>query len=294
MRDVSIIGVGNLGGALAIALTKAGWRVEQLVTRNDVIAKKVKRRFIHEARLSDIKTLDSIAAPIVIISVDDPEIPKIATQILKLAGPRQTVFHTSGSLSSSVLTELRKKGAETGSLHPLTSISDPFLGADQFRGTYFCVEGDEKAVRLGRKLVRSLGGSSFSVDAEQKALYHAAAVTAAGHVTALFDSAISMAEAAGLERGAAKKILHPLLKSAVANLATREPADALTGTFSRLDIQTFRRHLASFGQLPVSLVHLYLELGERSLELVQRREGTSELLNEFQETISVAKRKYRC
>ena len=294
MQDVCIIGVGNLGGALAIALANAGWQVDQLVVRDDKIARKIKRKILSEARITRISNLDHINSPIVFLTVDDPQISTVAASIAAMIKPGQIVYHTSGSLSSSVLTELKGSGASVGSLHPLTSISDPFVGAGQFRGSYFCLEGDPSAVRMGEKLVRSLGGKSFSVETEKKALYHAAAVVAAGHVTALFDSANQMMQLSGLDMRTAKKVLLPLLQSTVSNLETQSPEEALTGTFARLDIEAFRRHLSSFDNVPERLVHIYLELGERSLDLVERREGPGEALDRFRKAVFVAKQKYRC
>ena len=294
MQDICVIGIGKLGGALAIALTRAGWRVDQLVVRNDRLAKRIKRSVILDSKISSIERLSKISSRIVFICVDDPEIANVAAAISPFVNSNQTVFHTSGSQSSSVLSQLSARGASAGSFHPLTSISDPFTGADQFPGTYICVEGNSGATKLGRKIARSLGGVPFSIDAIGKALYHAAAVTAAGHATALFANAIKMMEFSGIKRRMAGEILIPLLKSTVSNLERQDPKDALTGTFSRLDLQTFKRHLNAFDNLPPDLVHLYLELGERSLDLVQKRDGRSRALDELREAVSIAKRKFRC
>jgi predicted short-subunit dehydrogenase-like oxidoreductase (DUF2520 family) len=293
MQDICIVGVGNLGGALAVALAKSGWTVDQFIVRDPRTARKIKRNNIPKVRISRLENLSDLSARLVIIAVDDPEISIVVRALLPLVSQGQIVLHTSGSQSSAALSELKAMGSATGSLHPLVSISNPFAPF-QFRGSYFCVEGDPKAVTLARKIVRSLEGRPFKVDAKRKALYHAAAVTAAGHVTSLFESAVQMMELAGPDKRTSMRILRPLVRSAVLNLERQEPEHALTGTFSRLDLQTFRRHLASFDGVPDELVHLYLELGERSLELVQRRDGKSRRLQEFREAVSIAKQKYRC
>jgi predicted short-subunit dehydrogenase-like oxidoreductase (DUF2520 family) len=294
VQSVSIIGVGKLGGALSIALDDAGWPVRELIVRGDKIAKKIRGSYLTDARVLRASTIAELSSPIVVIAVDDSQISGMASSISGLVSKRHVVFHTSGSLSSSELGALATSGAAIGSIHPLASISDPLLGAKQFYGTYFCVEGDKKAVRLGRRMVRSLGGHPFFIDGSQKALYHAGAVTAAGHVTALISSAVEMLGGAGIDKSTAKKILLPLAQSAVSNLARQEPAEALTGTFARLDVSTFERHIRSMSGLPEQIVHLYLELGDRSLVLVEEREGTSRELENFRKAISVAKRKLGC
>ena len=73
---------------------------------------------------------------------------------------------------------------------------------------------------------------------ESKALYHAAALTAAGHLTALIDLAMEMLVSCGLNRRAAQEVLMPLVESAVNNLKASPPEKALTGTFARGDLAT--------------------------------------------------------
>ena len=88
---------------------------------------------------------------------------------------RRTVLHTSGALSSEVLAPLAQAGFHTGSLHPLVSVSESRAGAKALHGAFFCLEGDKAALKLAGKIVRDLGGTSFSIRPENKALYHAAA-----------------------------------------------------------------------------------------------------------------------
>ncbi len=295
MLDVCVIGVGKLGGALAIALSNAGHNVSEFVVRNKTIAAKIRRTSIPSVRVTSIKKIKSLEATVVLITADDSEIKSVSEAISPFIGRNHFVFHTSGALSSAILEGLRKHGASVGSIHPLTSISDPFIGSKQFGRTYFCLEGDSAAKRVGKRLVRTIGGRPFEIDPQKKPLYHAAAVTAAGNVTALFDAAVEMMTACGPDRVMSQEILLPLINSVVANLMSKSPENALTGTFARLDIETFRRHIAAFHKtITYELACLYLLLGKRSVDLVERRNGNSEEVTEFRKAISVAKRKFRC
>ena len=294
MLDVCIIGVGNLGGALALALANAGCDIRELIVRDTRIAKRLQKSFLPDVSVLRTSDLKDLASQIVLITTDDPEIPNVVRRIADLVSPGQNIFHTSGSLPSTVLSELTLRGASIGSIHPLTSISDPFAAGTPFHGTYFCVEGDAGALKVGKQLVRAVGGKPFSIDADQKPLYHAAAVVAAGHVATLFDSAVQMMTACGPDRKTARKILQPLIESAVSNLARQDPQNALTGPFARLDIATFQRHIGSFqNSISRELACLYLELGMRSLDLVESRDGKSTKLSEFRKAISIAKQKCR-
>jgi predicted short-subunit dehydrogenase-like oxidoreductase (DUF2520 family) len=170
-----------------------------------------------------------------------------------------------------------------GSMHPLVSVSDPLAGADSLQGAFYCVEGDAAAVRQARAIVRDLKGQSFSIDTEEKALYHAAAVMASGHVVALFDIALDMLVHCGLTPRRARAVLIPLLRSTLENLNAHEPARALTGTFARADVATVRRHLrALHEQGSHDALAAYKLLGLRSLQLAKKSGRAATLVKEIE------------
>jgi predicted short-subunit dehydrogenase-like oxidoreductase (DUF2520 family) len=136
-------------------------------------------------------------------------------------------------------------------------------------------------------MVGNLGGQSFSISPGAKALYHASAVTASGHVVALFDIALEMLVNCGLSRRRSRQILLPLLESTTRNLASRDPARALTGTFARGDVSTARRHLASIKSHKLrDALAAYILLGQRSLLLAKSRTANRAGLAEIAEILS--------
>jgi predicted short-subunit dehydrogenase-like oxidoreductase (DUF2520 family) len=150
------------------------------------------------------------------------------------------------------------------------------------RGAFYCVEGDAGAVRAARRVVRDLGGESFRVESRHKPLYHAAAVMTAGHVTALFDVALDTLERCGLTGRRAQAVLLPLLRSVVENLASRTPAQSLTGSFARADVETVRKHLRALGGLEGSdALAVYRLLGEHSLGLAERAGADAEAVEKI-------------
>lgn len=271
---VSIIGAGRLGTALALALASQGYSIEALVARRLRHAQKAWRALgRHGLALSERQLADLPPSQILLITTPDDVIESVARRLAgsqKVMPAGRTVLHTSGALSSAVLRSLIAVGFHTGSLHPLVSVSAP-TSATNFRGAFFCFEGDPAAVRVARRIVRQLGGRGFAVAPRNKALYHAAAVMASGHMTALFDIAIEMLGRCGLSGPRARKILLPLVESAARNLSAMEPARALTGTFARGDVDTVRRHLTAIEEesLPDALA-AYVLLGRRSLALTKR------------------------
>ena len=268
--EVSIIGTGRLGTALAIALAHEGYSIGALVARRRESARRAAALLNVPTRVLALKELvDRPPSDLLLIATPDDQIPKVSEALAKLdwdADEKPTVLHTSGALSSGVLAPLRKNDWGTGSLHPLVSVSEPVAGARLLKRAFWCVEGDKRAVRFGRSLVRDLDGNSFSIDSNKKPLYHAAAVMVSGNVTALFDVALEMLGQCGLTRKQAQRALLPLLASAVKNLEKLDPARALTGTFARGDVETVKRHLATLKSNEAAL-QLYRLLGRRSLEL---------------------------
>jgi predicted short-subunit dehydrogenase-like oxidoreductase (DUF2520 family) len=146
-----------------------------------------------------------------------------------------------------------------------------------------------KAKRVAEAIVRDLGGHSFTIKPESKALYHAAAVMASPHLTALVDLAVEMLSACGLNKTRAQQVFMPLLESTVNNLKTSNPQQALTGTFARGDVATVRRHLdALSGKELAEALQVYKLLGLRSLQLAEKNGLDAKLLNEIRELLRSA------
>jgi len=167
-----------------------------------------------------------------------------------------------------VLKPIREQGVATGSLHPLISISGALSPRQSFSGVYFSLEGDAAAIRVGKKVVRDLGGNSFVIDPQRKPLYHAAALMASPNLTALIDIAVEMMSHCGFLPREARKMLLPLIASTVDNLVQQDTRVALTGTFKRGDIATARIHLDAIeSERLADAMNAYVILGQRSLGL---------------------------
>jgi predicted short-subunit dehydrogenase-like oxidoreductase (DUF2520 family) len=310
--SVSIIGAGRLGTAMGRALKAKSYEIEVVVTRRLSAARQAARTFgpgtmalsaLQMARLTASQHDRLNRCTLVLIATPDDIIAPIAEQLAvifkskparsphhkSVSALRRIALHTSGALSSGVLKPLRTAGFAAGSVHPLVSISDSRSGSQLLAGAFFSVEGDPAAVRVARSLVRDLGGQSFTINSRRKALYHAAAVTAAPNMTALFDIALEMLGRCGLSPRRARQVLLPLVESTLANLATQDPARALTGTFKRGDVSTVQKHLAALksAHLPQALA-AYVLLGQRSLSLARRRNPKRAGLDQIAQLLSNA------
>ena len=290
VQGITVVGPGRLGGALALALSHSGFKIDTLVYRSRRGVSAVADRLDPSPVALRIDKLKTINSPIVIIAVQDEVLPDTVRTLESSIGTSETVFHTSGSLSSDILASLRTHRRAIASLHPLASVSNWNDGQHRFRGAYFCLEGDRKAFKTGSELVKKLGGHSIIIDGDRKALYHAAALTAAGHVTALFDVAVGLMVKAGINRPTAKKMLQPLLAGVAQNLLVEDPAQALTGTYARGDVGTMRRHLDALrSDATIAESIIYLELAFRSIDLAERAGTDPTKVKAMRDAIMVAK-----
>jgi predicted short-subunit dehydrogenase-like oxidoreductase (DUF2520 family) len=283
--SVSIIGAGKVGQALAHALQASGYLIVALVFRNQEKVQKVSiygRKAFPTAELLAFADLDKLpTSDLILITTPDDVIADTAKKLAALRRPLVNflgglpgaVLHTSGALSSEVLSPLTQPGCKVGSMHPLVSVTDRDPRA-VFEGAYFCVEGQKVAVFFAERMIRDLGGTSFRIKTEGKALYHAAAVMASPHLVALFDLAVELLIKTGVSPVDARKVLLPLVESTVKNLHAAEPSTALTGPFARGDVSTIERHLEALSKgkakLPSDALEIYKLLGLRSLQLAKK------------------------
>lgn len=293
---VAIVGPGRLGRALAIALSDSGYPIKALVARG--AAKAEKAAELMPTRRGRIQVLGAnhlaklIPTDLILITTPDDAVENIAHLLAALETGKargRIVLHTSGALLSTVLAPLAQVGFHTGSLHPLVSVSDSRSGAKALSEAFYCVEGDKAATKVARRIVSDLGGKSFSIETESKALYHAAALTAAGHLTALLDIAIEMLVSCGLSRQTAQQVLMPLVQSAVNNLKESPPEKALTGPFARGDLATVQRHLSALSAEEFAeALEVYRALGLHSLHLASRNRLDEQLLRQIRRALDLA------
>lgn len=287
MNKVAIVGIGRLGGALALALSGKGYDVAYLVHRTRKIAELVASEISPRPILiGETAGLGEYDPDIVIITTGDPEIGLVADQLCTTLKGRPTILHTSGSLSSKILSGLADIGCSIGSIHPLLSVSSHRIGDDAFEGAYFCVEGDAVGHAVGVELAAALGGMPFVVDSEWKSLYHAAAVMTCGHVTALIDVANTMIGKCGIKGQDPNKIFLPLIESTIENIKTQGTAAAITGSFARADAGAVVRHIQAIkSEMDCETLEIYRLLGEMSLRIAESNGVDPELTMQVRETI---------
>ena len=246
LRTAAVLGSGAVGGALLRALPGAGVRVLSAWTRGSGLP------------------LPALDVEVVFLAVPDDAVEPLCEELPVQRG--QLIAHLAGALPLSSLASAARRGARTGSLHPLRAFVRG--GAQDFRGAAAGVAGQGALARSQlAALARRLGMTPLAVGDGSRALYHAAAVLAAGSQVALFAEAVRAFRAAtGASEPAARRALLPLALGSLEALRDHPPGRALTGPVARGDAARVAAHLAA---LPKDLAALYRLLGEASLRLAR-------------------------
>jgi len=270
-QAVGIIGAGNVGSALGWSLQDKGYPLAGIYCRTRVSSEKA-AAFLRTDSFNTPAELASISSTVIVATPDrviKPVVEEIADE--NGFGEGQVVLHTSGAHSSEVLHRAGKVGASVMSLHPLQTFPGVEEGVSNLPGSYFTLEGDEKALELGRKMVRDIEGHPLTIDTEMKPVYHAAACVVCNYYITLMDMGKEMMEAAGISREDALPALMPLIEGTLSNVKKVGVPAALTGPVERGDASTLQAHVAAMEENMEHLVETYISLGVHTAAVARRK-----------------------
>lgn len=268
MGKLVLIGAGRVGPALAKAFRDKGYNIVAVLSRSLESAKRCAELCSCPLAITDPAHIPK--ADVVLICVPDDAIGEVVDKLrrLRVVHKDSVVIHTSGAVSSDVLSPLRELGADVASLHPIQSITGP---ESDLRGVYFGIEGDEKALSQVRRLIEELGGVPLEIPKEEKSVYHLACTIASNYLVTLLHVADQIFRGLGLQPEGAFRVLKPLIEGTLANVEKMGVEEALTGPISRGDVGTARRHLEVLKEKFPHLVPFYVTLGRLTTEMAQSR-----------------------
>jgi len=138
------------------------------------------------------------------------------------------------------------------------------------------IEGDEKAIELGKEIVNALKANSFTIPTDAKTVYHASAVVASNYLVTLEHFALELLKLANLSEENAYEILEPLIMGTLSNIKARGTINALTGPVARGDDEIVSRHLSDIDKKLPQFSHLYRLLGQHTLDIAANRSEISD------------------
>jgi predicted short-subunit dehydrogenase-like oxidoreductase (DUF2520 family) len=255
---VALVGAGSLATFLAPALRDAGFPIAEIVARDSPRSRQRARSLAAIVRTRAVTARSAtLGATLLWFCVPDREIRAAASQLANELAARavakqkklvQLALHSSGALSSRELAPLRSMGVAVASVHPLMTFVS--RARPDLTGVPFAIEGDHAAAQMARRIVRKLGGESFSLPAARKAPYHTWATLTSPLLLAFLVTLEEAALGAGFTRKDARRKSLPLIRQTLANYARLGPAQSFSGPLIRGDADTVAKHLAVLKKHP--------------------------------------------
>jgi predicted short-subunit dehydrogenase-like oxidoreductase (DUF2520 family) len=275
LPTLAIIGPGNVGTSIGILASRAGYPVVAVAGRRKESTATAAQRIGKDVRVCNTAEAAK-SAQIVLLCLPDDVIEgvckKLAQQDRFIEGA--IVAHCSGALSSDILSAARCYcKCSVASMHPMQTFPTVDAAIKTMKGTYCFYEGDEGATPVIERFAKNIGWKPIRITSTSKTLCHAAATTACNYFIALMDSAIVLAENAGIDRTTAWSALKPLLISTINNITRMGTTDSLTGPIARGDVKTISRHLQDLVSMGEPLASVYRTMGLYTVEMAIRKES---------------------
>ncbi len=235
---LGIIGGGRAAWAFGSTWRRIGWRIAGIALRSEGpitrLLESEKRTIAELARESEL----------ILIAVSDRAIGEVAASI---PSTEAIIFHPSG-----IATSVR----DGFSLHPLKALP-PVGEPSDLQDALLVFEGQHR--ETAKRIADAAGARFTEISAEQKVLYHAAAVFGSNYVAALLDIA---EELIGIAH--ARDDLAALAESAIQNWRSHNDSRRFTGPAARGDAAVLERHIAALADHP-QLAEIYRLLADRIL-----------------------------
>ena len=283
MLTLSCIGAGRLGQTLCHLLSQhADLTIGQIINSTQASSQSA----VDFIGCGSAATVDALKqADMWLIATPDNQIESAAQQLqdAKILKPETVIFHCSGLLPSSVL-QNKQQDLNVASVHPIHSFASPKQSIETFTGSHCAIEGSATAVTQLDALFSSLGALTFTLDSQQKSLYHAASVMACNYLVSLLEESHQMLKQAGVDKVRNDKAgsdeagsdstensspLEPLIRQTLDNYFALGSTQALTGPIARGDTETVKTHIKALQQAPDAdlWIQLYSALGKATLPI---------------------------
>jgi predicted short-subunit dehydrogenase-like oxidoreductase (DUF2520 family) len=265
---IGIIGAGAVGTALGVALSRGGWPVHAVASRDPARRERF-RSLVEGSRQFAEATALVEEVELIVVAVPDDAIREVAAGLRMYSG--QAMVHTSGLLDADVLQPAMAAGTQIGSFHPLVAFADMERAVAALHGATIAIEGDDQLVALLARMAEAIGAQPVRLAPGAKGAYHAAAVLAAGGFVALLDAIAELGKVAGLDEAGALAIYGPLIEQTLGNARALGIRAALTGPMTRGDRGTLDAHIAALRRHAPDVLPLYLAAAAREIALAEAR-----------------------
>lgn len=270
---IGFIGAGRVAKGLAWGLAQVKHNIAAAASRSMESAEQLAARI---ANCQVVANAQDVAdrTDLVFITVPDDAIAAVAASVKWRQA--MAVVHCSGATEVAVLEPAARVGARIGGFHPLQLFADADVALAGLPGCTVAIEAEASLAPQLERLAADLRCRTIRLPPGCRARYHASAHYAAGFVITLLKEAAELWQTFGVSREDSVRALLPLLRGTAAAVERSGLAQGLAGTYSRGDIGTLEKHLASFSGIGPDALRLYCELALRSIPLGLERGGYDE------------------
>jgi predicted short-subunit dehydrogenase-like oxidoreductase (DUF2520 family) len=261
---IGIVGAGIVGSALAVALSRAGYRIAAVTSRRPASAERLAAQLTGPPAVPTPQAVVDLA-DLVILAIPDDAIRGVCDALTWRAG--QSVVHCSGAGTAEWLAAAASAGARVGSLHPLQTFVSVEKAIALLPESTFAIEADETLAADLAVLVTAIGAPWIRLRPEDKPVYHVAAVLVSNYLVTLTKLATDLWLDLGFSKDEARRALIPLIRGIVRSIDQFGIPECLTGPVARGDLGTIERHRTVLLERRPDLWPVYRELGRQTIPI---------------------------
>ena len=227
MKNIVVIGSGNLATQLSLSLLYNGYNIIQVWSQQIKNANKLAEK-LHCNATDSLKNLAK--ADLYIIAVKDDKIESIVKTITV-----DNIIHTSGGSDIDIFDN---RFNNFGVFYPLQTFNKE-INID-FENIPICIEANNKEFGLKlNNLAKSLSKSITFLNSKQRKKLHVAAVFACNFSNHMYTNAYNLLKEDNLDF----KLLIPLINQTILKLNDNKPGDVQTGPAKRKDVKLIKHQL---------------------------------------------------
>lgn len=226
-----MLGAGNLGTHLTLALQNAGHQVLQIYSKTESSASELGEK----AGVDWTTDINSLIkdADLYIYALKDSVLTSVMRDV-KVSDDAIHV-HTGGSVDIQIFQGVKKL---YGVFYPLQTFTK--VRPVDFKKIPLFIEGSAAGVlEQLHDLARSLSDTTYTINSEERLRLHVAAVFACNFVNHMYNIASDIVQETNLPF----EVLLPLILETAGKVEDLHPADAQTGPAKRYDTNIIHKHL---------------------------------------------------
>lgn len=252
----ALVGAGSVGTAVASLLRDGGHSITGVSSRSETSAMNAATR-LGSTTFDPGRGLPP-GTDLVLVGVPDALIGEVAMSLASRSLEGTVVVHFAGSWGIGPLAPVVQAGGKAAALHPVQACPDIDTAIRRLPGCAWGVTCLDTVTHdlITTLITRDLQGSPVTVAEEDRAAWHAAAVTTSNGIAALMAAGEAILAAIGIDEP--HRVLGPISSGTVSNAVEGSGGAAtLTGPMVRGEDGTVRRHVQALAERAPNLLPLY-------------------------------------